>query len=297
MAIWEMRDLWEADEFLGMTIQRNRPLRQISIDQTAYLNKVINRFNMQNAKPASTPLPMGYTPHISLEKASPELLHRYQSVIGSLMYLMLGTRPDINYAVIKLSMYMANPNQSHLDKALYILRYLNGTSKYHLQYDGTTENNGLITFCDSDYGSDPDTRKLQSGMLVKLAGAAICWKSRKQDTVALSSTEAEYVSLSDSIRQLIWIRSLLGEIGFEIPTVPLCGDNQGSLFMAQNPITESRSKHIDIKFHFIRQKIQKIIQLYYEPTETNVADMLTKNLSPDKYRNCRDKLGLHFAEK
>ena len=253
---------------------------------------------MQNTKPASTPLPTGFTPRISLEKASPELLHCYQSVIGSLMYLMLGTRPDINYTVIKLSMYMANPNQSHLDKALYILRYLNGTNKYHLLYDGMTENNGLITFCDSDYGSDPDTRKSQSGMLVKLAGAAICWKSRKQDTVALSSTEAEYVSLSDSIRQLIWIRSLLGEIGFEIPTVPLCGDNQGSLFMAQNPITESRSKHIDIKFHFIRQKIQeKIIQLYYEPTETNVADMLTKNLSPDKYRNCRDKLGLHFAEK
>jgi hypothetical protein len=208
------------------------------------------RCGMQNCKTAATPLPAGYMPEpVSQDTTiNPELRSRYQTVIGSLLYLMLGTRPDIAFAVTKLAQYAARPSEDHLNKALYICRYLRGTSKYCLTYDGTS-GEGLVACTDSDWASDHEQRRSQSGYFLKLAGGAISWTSRAQRTVALSSTEAEYMALSDCSRQVVWMHTLMGELGYKLKPIPICGDNQGSIFIASNPVTEKRSKHIDIRYH------------------------------------------------
>ena len=172
-------------------------------------------------------------------------------VIGSLLYLMLGIRPDIAFVVTKLAQFAARPSEEHLQKALYICRYLRGTSSYHLTYDGSS-GQGLIACTDLDWASDPQGQQSQTGYFLKLAGGAISWKSSAQKTVALSSTEAEYMALSDCSRQVVWMHTLLGELGYHLKPVPICGDNQGSIFITSNPVTEQRSKHIDIRFHFVR---------------------------------------------
>ena len=153
-----------------------------------------------------------------------------------------------------MSQFAANPNQEHLDRALYICRYLLGTSKYALVFDGKN-GGGLIGFADSDWASDPVTRKSTTGYLVKLANGLFCWNSQAQKSIALSSTEAEYMSLSDMSRQLVWIRSLFEKLGIQLMPIPLCGDNQGSIFLASNPVQERWIKHIDLRYHYIREII------------------------------------------
>ena len=200
---------------------------------------------MQNAKSAATPLPAGYVPTPSVGAPNPEIRSRFQTVIGSLLYLMLGTRPDIAFAITKLAQHAANPSKEHLERALYICCYLVGTSKYRLTYDGSSRE-GISACTDSDWASDNSTRRSQTGYFIKLAKGLISWTSRAQKTIALLSTEAEYMALSDCSRQVVWMHTLLGELGYDLKPIPICGDNQGSIFISSNPVTEKRSKHIDI---------------------------------------------------
>ena len=195
MRKWECRDLGEAKEFLRMRILRKDG--KIYLDQTAYLAKVLQRFGMTNAKSVSTPLPEGYHPTVNTDTVNTQLRTKYQQVIGSLMYIMLGTRPDIAYAVTKMAQHAANPSQEHLNRALHICHYLAGTPHYALVYSGVS-NKGLFACADSDWASNPVDRRSTTGYMVKLADAIFSWNSRAQRTVALSSTEAEYMSLSDT---------------------------------------------------------------------------------------------------
>ena len=249
---------------------------------------------MQNAKSASTPLPGGYKPLENTSRADPKLRSKFQTVIGSLLYIMLGTRPDITYAVTKLSQHSANPSQDHLDKALYICRYLVGTKDYALVYNGKS-GDGIIACTDSDWAADPIKRRSVTGYFLKMAGGIFSWQSRAQKTVALSSTEAEYMALSDCSRQVVWIKSLLEEIGYKLNAIPICGDNQGSIFIASNPVQERRSKHIDIRYHYIREVVaQGKVELFFIDGNDNPADMFTKNLGHVKFHKFRNMLGLEF---
>ena len=207
---------------------------------------------------------------------------------------MLGTRPDIAFAVTHLSRHSANPSQDHLNKALYICQYLIGTSSYSLIYNGGS-GSGLTACTDSDWGSDPTSCLLQTGFYLKLADGLISWTSRAQKTIAYSSTEAEYMALSDCARQVTWIRSLLGELGYKLKDIPICSDNQGSIFMASNPVTEPRSKHIDIRYHRIHELVVKgKVELYFIDGAENPTDLLTKNLPRKKFAKFRAQLGLQF---
>ena len=207
---------------------------------------------------------------------------------------MLGTRPDIAFAVTKLAQYASNPSEDHLSKALYICRYLVGTQHYHLTYDRAS-GQGISACTDSDWASDPLNQRSQSGYFVKMAKGLISWTSRAQKTVALSSTEAEYMALSNCSHQVVWMHTLLGELGYHLSTIPICGDNQGSIFIASNPVTEKQSKHINIRYHYIREVINRsLTEVYFIDGDNNPADLLTKNLGSVKFLKFRAMLGLEF---
>ena len=274
---WECRDTGDVTEFLGMKVTREAG--KIKLDQKKYLRKILDRFNMTNTKIASTPLPLGYSPTENKNAVNQIIRQRYQAVIGSLLYLMLGTRPDIAYAVIKMSQFSANPSQEHLDKVMNIMRYLAGTQDYALIYDGI-KSEGLHAFMDSDWAADQIKHRSTTGYFATLASGIICWQSRLQKTVALSSTEAEYMALSDTTRQIKWIQSLLGELGFTLKCIPVNADNQGSIFIGSNPVQERRTKHIDIRYHYVRDCIENVdIEVFFIEGKENPADMFTKNLS------------------
>jgi hypothetical protein len=297
MKRWECRDLGEVTEFLRMRVTKESG--RISIDQCAYLETVLERCGMQNCKSATTPLPAGYMPEpVSPDTViNPELRSRYQMVIGSLLYLMLGTRPDIAFAVTKLAQFAARPSEEHFSKALYICRYLRGTSSYRLTYDGKS-GQGIVACTDSDWASDPHKRRSQTGYFIRLAGGAISWTSRAQKTIALSSTEAEYMALSDCSRQVVWMHSLFGELDTYLKPIPICGDNQGSIFIASNPVTEKRSKHIDIRYHYIREVVErKLAEVFFIDGDKNPADLLTKNLGSVKFLLFRPEYGLEFLQR
>jgi hypothetical protein len=152
-----------------------------------------------------------------------------------------------------------------------------------------------MAYADSDWASDPNNRKSTTGYMVKLMGAVISWNSHAQKTIALSSTEAEYMSLSDTSRQIIWFRNLFSGLGVQLAPIPLFGDNQGSIFLASNPVQEKRIKHIDLRYHFIHDTIQTCqVELYFIEGAQNPADMFTKNLGRIKFHQFRKHLGLEF---
>ena len=242
MKVWESIDLGEAKEYLGMRITHDRKKRTLTLDQCIYAEKVLKQFGMQNAKPARTPLPTGYNPKISDIEATSDIHSQYQSVIGSLLYIMLGTQPDIAYAVIRMSQFCADPSQEHLSRALYIIRYLGSTKNLALPCDGANHN-GFLGYTDSDWAANPDDQKSITGYVLFLTNSPVSWLTRWQKTVALSSTEAEYMAMSDTTRQISWIKSLLGEIHFSIPKVLFYCDNQGAIFLATNPAQEQCFKH------------------------------------------------------
>ena len=185
-----------------------------------------------------------------MENCTPDFQQQYQSVIGSLLYIMLGTQPDISYAIIKMAQFTSNPSSDHMNKAKQILQYLNSSKDLSLVFNGDSDK-GLIAFTNSDWASDKIMHKSQTGYFFQLASASISWQSCAQKTIALSSTEAEYMALCDCCKQAKWIKTLLSKLGINVRPIPIHGDNQGSIFLGSNPVQGNRSKHIDIQYHFI----------------------------------------------
>jgi hypothetical protein len=279
---YEITDLGEIKSYLGMRITRDRSRRHIEIDQSDYLKGVLNRFNMADANSHPTPLPAGAeTFLIKYEETAtaPEIKH-YQSLIGSLLYVQIGTRPDISFAVSRLAQYATNPSPQHLRLAQYVLSYLRGTIETCVRYDGA-DGDGLHGYTDSSLGDQTDDRYSTSGYVFILANGAISWASRKQKTIAQNTTEAEYMALADAANQAAWYRSILGELGYSVDNpIPIHCDNKGAVDLALNPVTGRRSKHIDIKHHVIRDYQDKgAISLIRTPTAEMVADGFTKSLS------------------
>jgi len=288
-----MTDLGEISSYLGMHITRNRANRSLRIDQCAYIENLLIHFGMQDCNPTCTPLP----PNIELTKsedvATSTTRSLYQQLIGSLLYAMIVSRPDISFAVTKLAQYSHNPSTSHLAAAKHLIRYLKGTADLGICYRGSS-GAGLIGYSDSDWAADRDDRRSMGAHVFLLAQGAVCWSSKKQHVVSLSSTEAEYMSLSQTAAQAAWIRSFLGELGMHLKgAITIVGDNKGSIDIANNPIVGRGTKHIAIRYHFIRDCVScgQITLLRY-PSSHITADTLTKSLPFPSFNTHRTGLGL-----
>jgi transposase InsO family protein len=301
IAQFEMEDLGEAVFILGIEIKRDRAIRTLSIGQSAYISSLLERHGMINCKPVSVPMnrknsnqlvksPAGYL-------ATDESIREYQAIIGGIMFAMLCTRPDIAFAVITLAQFSSNPSPVHVIALNRLLCYLRGTIKQTITYTGIGDPQSdptLAGYCDADWGEDRNDRRSVTGYVFLLAGGAISWQSKKQKTVALSSTEAEYMAAAQSTKEALWWRSTIQGLGYSIdqPT-PLYCDNQGAIALAKNPEHHNRTKHIDIQYHFIRERVaDHSVRLVFVGSEDMIADALTKALDPQPYSKILKKLGM-----
>ena len=181
---------------------------------------------------------------------------------------MLGPWPDIAYSIIKMLQFSVNPTEEHLQKALYIVCYLSSTMDPCICYPDLGDMNGFIAYSDMDWGGDIETSWSTTGYAMFLANGIISWLSQRQKRVHLSSTEAEYVGMTETAHQIQWIWNLYEEIGFILGLLPLCVDNQGAIFLASNPAQEGRTKHVRMPEHYIHEVVESgEIQLFYVPTD------------------------------
>jgi transposase InsO family protein len=293
---YALTDLGPIHWLLGIKITRDRPARTISLSQTSYIDSIISRFGLGDAKSYSTPMVPGVIHSRNDCPSDPTELDRmkktpYREAIGSLMYASVATRPDITYAVSALSRFLDNPGSIHWEAAKRVFRYLSGTRDFTLTYG--EERHDLIGYTDAD-GATHEHRHAISGYAFLVDGGAISWQSRKQELVTLSTAEAEYVAATHAAKEAIWLRRLIFEL-FSIPPSPttLFCDNQAAIKLAIDDNYHARTKHIDIRFHFIRQTITDgALTLIYCPTDDMTADILTKSLPKWKVSTHVCTLGL-----
>jgi hypothetical protein len=286
---FEMTDIGLMHYFLGLEVWQEPG--HIFLGQGKYVCDILSRFQMGDSRPMTTPMITNWKKlHASESQLVDSTL--YRQLIGSLMYLV-NTRPDICFAVNTLSQFMVEPRRVHWVAAKHVLRYLCGTVDYGLDYhrgDGVR----LVGYTDSDWAGCVSDRKSTSGCCFGLGSAVVSWFSRKQKSVALSSAEAEYMAASQASCEALWLRKMLiGLFGVQLrPTVIYC-DNQSCIKLSENPVFHDRSKHIEIRYHFIRDYVQRgAVELQYISTEEQVADILTKALNMGKFVFFRDKLGV-----
>ena len=281
---FKMKDLGQLSWFLGVEFEHKDDC--IVMSQRKFLERVLVKFKMENCVPKATPCDSNANKirtDDSLELADPKL---YREMIGSLIYVMTGTRPDLCYAISLLSQFMSRPKKVHLGLAKHVLRYIKGTLDYSLKFRKSDEMLNLIGFCDSDWGNSEDRHSV-SGYVFKMCndGSPISWRSQKQRTVALSTCEAEYIALASATQEAkflyqLYIDMIQASSEKLVNSVNIYVDNQGAISLARNPVHHKRTKHIDIRYHFIRGEVQKgFVKLTHVPTEVNIADAFTKPLS------------------
>lgn len=256
-----------------------------------YVRDVLTKFQMLQCNPVGTPVGLGLklTTDPEGRKVDSTL---FKQIVGSLMYLTT-TRPDIMYGISLISRYMENPTELHLLAAKRILRFLKGTIDHGIFYKKGGPS-VMIGFTDSDYASDPDDRKSTSGYAFLLGSGAISWSSKKQPIVTLSTTEAEFVAAASCTCQAIWLRRLLAELQCppDGPTLVYC-DNSSTIKLSKNPVFHGRSKHIDVRYHFLRDLVKDgTLDLKYCRSEDQLADIMTKALNLPAFTKLRKLLGV-----
>ena len=269
-----------------LNIQFDHTTTHIKMHQQRYVAALLKKFGLSGCKIAPTPaVPAPQGDDTPLPKNN-----NYRQIVGSLIYLM-ATRPDICSAVIELSKHLESPTHLHLQQSKRVLRYLAGTQGEGINFEKGGELS-ITTFSDSDWAGCRKTRKSVSGFVVYLGKTPISWKSKTQPTVALSSCEAEYVALSITVKEILWITQFFKEVGhdLELP-IFIFGDNTAAIALAKDPVHHERTKHIDIKHHFLRQHVmENKVRLTYVNTADNVADLLTKATQPKIFHTLKPKM-------
>ncbi|KAG6499643.1 hypothetical protein ZIOFF_039433 [Zingiber officinale] len=290
MTEFEMSDLGLLSYYLGIEVEQQKS--RILLRQSAYAKKILSQFQMADCNATKQPMEPKTQLHKDLE-GTPIDATEYRCVIGCLRYL-LHTRPDLSYSVGMASRYMEKPTSMHHKVVKQILKYLKGTIYFGLAYTKGPQEISIFGYSDSDLAGDLDGRKSTSGMAFYFNESLVSWNSQKQKTVALSSCEAEFMAATTAACQALWLRSLVSELTSEEPKpVTLFVDNRSAIALMKNPVFHGRSKHIDTKFHFIRECIEKgQIVVEFVNTGEQRADALTKALPGVKLAAMRQLLGV-----
>ncbi|GJZ33377.1 retrovirus-related pol polyprotein from transposon TNT 1-94 [Tanacetum coccineum] len=285
---FQMSMMGQISFFLGLQISQNP--RGIFINQAKYANEILKKFDLHKSDPVDTPM-------VERTKLDEDLSGipvdqtKYRSMIGSLMYLT-ASRPDLVFAVCMCARYQSRPTKKHLEAVKRVFRYLQGSINMGLWYPKDTAM-ALTAYADADHAGCQDTRRSTSGSAQFLGDKLVSWSSKKQTSTSISSTEAEYIAMSGCCAQILWMRSQLSDYGFAYNRIPMYCDNKSAIALCCNNVQHSRSKHIDIRHHFIREQVEKgVVELYFVRTEYQLADIFTKALPRERFEFILPRLGM-----
>ncbi|GJX01553.1 retrotransposon protein, putative, ty1-copia subclass [Tanacetum coccineum] len=264
--------------------------RGIFINQSKYALESLKKYGFDSCDPVDTPMVEKSKLDEDKEGKAVDPSH-YRGMIGTLLYLT-ASRPDLQFAICMCARYQARPTEKHLNAVKRIFRYLKGTVHRGLWYPKDSSI-ALTAFADADHAGCQDTRRSTSGSMQLLGDRLVSWSSKRQKSAAISSTEAEYIALSGCCAQILWMRSQLTDYGFGFNKIPMYCDNKSAIALCCNNVQHSRSKHIDIRFHFIKEHVENgVIELYFVNTEYQLADIFTKALGRNRIEFLINKLGM-----
>jgi hypothetical protein len=283
-----MSMMGELQFFLGLQIKQSK--EGTFVHQAKYTKDIVRKFKMEDSKAMVTP--MSTTTALDADEEGEHVDQKeYRSMIGSLLYLT-ATRPDIQFSVCLCACFQASPRTSHRQAVKRIFRYLRHTPDFGLWYSASSSL-ALHGFSDVDFAGCRLDRKSTSGTCQFLGSSLVSWSSRKQSIVAQSTTDAEYVAAASCCSQLLWITYTTGDFGEEYTYVPLQCDSTSAISVAKNPMLRSKTKHIEVRYHFLRHNVEKgKITLIHVPTHNQLADIFTKPLDQATFTRLRGELGV-----
>jgi hypothetical protein len=298
---FKLRDLGPTSFLLGVAIERDRAKRTITLSQRQYTLNLLERYSHSGCSTVSTPMEPGC--HLTADQApstpeDKEYMSKipYIHAVGSLLYLSVSTRPDIAFVVGVLARFNSNPGIAHWKAVKHVFRYLKGTLDYKLTYSPVSNHSNELftTYSDADHGGDKNTGRSTSAYVVKMGTGAISWRSKLQSMVTLSTTEAEYIAAVGAGMEILWLRNLFSELGYELKSSStLYIDNQSAVAVAKNPEHHGRIKHLDLRYYWLREVVDSgQISVKYCSTVDMPADILTKPLVKVKVSAGREMLGI-----
>jgi hypothetical protein len=284
---------------LGIQVQKDNK-GGITLNQDSFISRTLKKFGMAECKGSKTPMMLNQS--LSKEGEECEEEFAYREIIGSCMYAMIMTRPDIAFTLSQLSRFLDCYNRDHVVAAKRLLRYLKETVTTGIRYSRPETFSGtlkLSAYCDADWGGSIDDSRSTSGYVIFLNGCAIIWKSSKQSLVALSSAEAEYVALAHCVQESLWISQLIQDLGLRFDEkISIFEDNQACIKIAKNASSSTKTKHIRMRYHFVKELIEeKKIEIHWTDSESNIADVFTKSLGKLSLEALKQKLGLFVQTK
>jgi len=285
---YEMSMMGELNYFLGLQVKQTK--NRIFINQGKYVKDLLNKFGFSDCSPMKTP--MGTGDKLCEDKNGKSVdITAYRGMIGSLLYLT-ASRPDIMFATCLCARYQASPKESHLKAVKRIFRYLKGSPNLGLWYPKDSGFD-LIGYSDSDFAGCKIDRKSTSGACQLLGNRLVSWSSKKQHSVSISTAEAEYVAAGSCCSQILWMQYQLQDYGVTASKTPIFCDSTSAIAISNNPVLHSRTKHIDIRYHFIRDHVMKEdVELHFIPTDNQLADLFTKPLDESRFNYLISKLGM-----
>lgn len=285
------KDLGEISSFLGIYITRDRDKKELKIDQKGMIKDVIEQFGMEDAKDKTTPMSVSMKLSRNEGYALDLTKFPYGTLVGKLMFLAVATRPDLAYTIGALTRFMAHPTSVHWQVAKDVVRYLARTPERGITFRGS--NTDLKAYCDADFAGDIDTRRSTTGYVFIMNGGATSWNSKRQPTVAASTTEAEYMAAAAAVKEGLWMRKLLESLDIKVDKINIMCDNQGAIKLLKNPIFSVRSKHIDVIHHFARERVLRgDVVFNYIHTKKMLADVMTKALPMDQHEALCAQMGV-----
>ncbi len=298
MEEFNTKDMGPSTWILGMRISRDRAAGTIKLDQELYVTKALAKFGLTDCKTYNTPAVSG-SESVSDEDGAGEAVDRvkYMEMVGTLLYAAISTRPDIAHAVHKLTRNMQSPVKRNMIAAERVFRYLASTKSYGLVFgthgsEFVQETTSVSAYADADWGNDKKDRKSITGWVTKVDGDVISWASKKQPTVAQSTCEAELYAEAAAINEVLWLRGILSELGIQVnESSVIHGDNKSTISITENGVKTERTKHVDVKYHFVTEQVEKgVVQMKWVASEDQQADIFTKSLAAPAFIKFRDAL-------